>query len=71
MLAGGVLTSLTMSEPVFRRFEKYNSTSAVFDTGETLEDNTSAKVFRHAVFCYGWWDNPKDASDGYWLCKNR
>jgi hypothetical protein len=25
----------------------------------------------HAVFCYGWWDNPANLDDGYWLCKNR
>ncbi|WIA11714.1 hypothetical protein OEZ85_011810 [Tetradesmus obliquus] len=70
MLTGGVLTSLTMSEPTFRRFDKYNSATA-FDADETLEEVADTNIYRHAVFCYGWWDNPRDASDGYWLCKNR
>lgn len=70
MLAGGVLTSLTMSEAAFQRFKDYNSTSGIFDTDETLEQGTQAAIYRHAVFCYGWWDNPKDAGDGYWMCKN-
>jgi hypothetical protein len=71
MLAGGVLTSLTMSESAFKLFDKYNSSGVVFDTDETLEQAADLPIYRHAVFCYGWWDNPKDAGDGYWLCKNR
>jgi hypothetical protein len=70
MLAGGVLTSITMSQAVFDSFQAYNSSGVVFDMDETLDD-ARGELYRHAVFCYGWWDNPKDQEDGYWLCKNR
>jgi hypothetical protein len=69
MLAGGVLTSLTMSESAFRRFLDYSSAVPVFDTDETID--AALTPFRHAVFCYGWWDHPGSQDDGYWLCKNR
>ncbi|WIA33406.1 hypothetical protein OEZ86_006540 [Tetradesmus obliquus] len=72
MLNGGVLTSIAMSQAVFKRFEVYN-TNAVFDSTDDLSQEGStggpeAAAYMHALFCYGWQDTAN--GDGYWLCKN-
>jgi hypothetical protein len=73
MLSGGVLTPLAMSASDFKQFEEYSaSSSSTFTTSEALSaDRASDVTMWHAVFCYGWWDNPRKTNDGYWLCKNR
>ncbi|WIA24128.1 hypothetical protein OEZ85_013723 [Tetradesmus obliquus] len=72
MLNGGVITSIAMSQAVFKLFSVYNKT-AVFDTTEDLSPSRSAGApevapYTHALFCYGWRDTPN--GDGHWLCKN-
>jgi hypothetical protein len=75
MLSGGVITSMAMTNSAFTNFVNNNTDSkAVFTMSEFFKDLRSADptgVDMHAVFCYGWWDNPRDNRDGYWLCKNR
>jgi hypothetical protein len=71
MLSGGVITSIAMSGATFAQFESYKpSNDDVFKTTAESED-ASRIATMHAVFCYGWWDNPRSTTDGYWLCKNR
>lgn len=72
MLAGGVITSMAMSYPAFTEFvsNKTGPNSAVY-TSEDLQLANPRGVAMHAVFCYGWWDNPGNTDDGYWICKNR
>lgn len=75
MLNGGVLTSLAMSDGVNGAFKNFkaNKTAAngAFSVAEDLRMVVPSSVVMHAVFCYGWWDNPVRADDGYWICKNR
>jgi hypothetical protein len=71
MLSGGVMASMAMSEEAFKRFVAYNTTAGdVFSTYEDLSV-VQRGITMHAVFCYGWWDNPNNTKDGWWLCKNR
>jgi hypothetical protein len=72
MLNGGVITSMAMSQRAFDSFSS-NATKAygAFTTAEDLRRSAPDAVVMHAVFCYGWWDNPTKADDGYWICKNR
>ncbi|WIA38518.1 hypothetical protein OEZ86_001839 [Tetradesmus obliquus] len=68
MLSGGVIASMAMSDAAFRQFQTYGAAGdAVFAPNEDLAGNPATM---HAIFCYGWWDNPKDTVDGWWLCKN-
>jgi hypothetical protein len=72
MLTGGVFTSLAMSATSFDRFVA-NKTGAngAFTTTDDARKLGPANSIMHAVFCYGWWDNPNTLGDGYWICKNR
>jgi hypothetical protein len=63
ILDGGVLTSLGISPA----FESYTATSRVID-GDIPENEVPNW---HAVFCYGYTDNPRGIGEGHWLCKNR
>jgi hypothetical protein len=68
MLNGGVFTSMALSGADFVRFVDYKAAAnGVFTAAQYIP----ADARMHAVFCYGWWDNPRSESDGYWLCKNR
>jgi hypothetical protein len=70
MLNGGVFTSMALSWASFKRFFDYKpTTNSVFTATEDLAAGGEGTM--HAVFCYGWWDNPQNAGDGYWVCKNR
>jgi hypothetical protein len=72
MLNGGVITSMAMSAGAFTNFvANKTAANAVFAVSEDLRSAAPAVVAMHAVFCYGWWDNPRNINDGYWLCKNR
>jgi hypothetical protein len=72
MLSGGVITSMGMSNAAFASFvNNRTGSNAVFASSEDLRRTDPTGVAMHAVFCYGWWDNPRDNRDGYWLCKNR
>lgn len=75
MLNGGVLASLALSNGVNGAFQKFvaNKISAngAFSVAEDLRLAVPGDVAMHAVFCYGWWDHPARAEDGYWICKNR
>jgi hypothetical protein len=72
MLTGGVLTSMAMSRATFNQFEQNRTTAnGVFTVNEDVLRVAPGDVFMHAVFCYGWWDNPRALNDGYWICKNR
>lgn len=73
MLSGGIFTSMAVSNTAFQQFVSYNAKArnAVFKTTEDLALTPNTEVTMHAVFCYGWWDNPSDVEDGWWLCKNR
>jgi hypothetical protein len=72
MLNGGVITSMAMSNKAFDNFVKnVTSANAAFNTAEDLRLTAPESVSMHAAFCYGWWDNPSKADDGYWVCKNR
>jgi hypothetical protein len=64
VLRGGVLTSLA----ILPTFEAYIGAAAsrIVD-GEVPQDDTRW----HAVFCYGYADDPRNNGEGYWLCKNR
>uniref|UniRef100_A0A383V630 Peptidase C1A papain C-terminal domain-containing protein n=1 Tax=Tetradesmus obliquus TaxID=3088 RepID=A0A383V630_TETOB len=68
MLNGGVFTSMALSGADFVRFVDYKTAaSGVFTAAQSIPAGADQM---HAVFCYGWWDNPRSESDGYWLCKN-
>lgn len=67
MLTGGVITSMALPWADFERFTAYKQ--GVFLAMNELQPGTEGVM--HAVFCYGWWDDPRSSSDGYWLCKNR
>ncbi|WIA40756.1 hypothetical protein OEZ86_004437 [Tetradesmus obliquus] len=67
MLTGGVITSMALPWADFERFTGYKQ--GVFLAMNELQPGTEGVM--HAVFCYGWWDDPRSSSDGYWLCKNR
>jgi hypothetical protein len=41
----------------------------VFRINEDLR--TAQEIIMHAIFCYGWWDDPANTEEGWWLCKNR
>lgn len=70
MLSGGVIASMAMSDDAFERFKTYGTQrDDVYSPFEDLARAVSAIM--HAIFCYGWWDNPQDSADGWWLCKNR
>lgn len=66
MLTGGVITSMALPWADFERFTAYKQ--GVFLAMNELQPGTEGVM--HAVFCYGWWDDPRSSSDGYWLCKN-
>uniref|UniRef100_A0A383WEQ7 Peptidase C1A papain C-terminal domain-containing protein n=1 Tax=Tetradesmus obliquus TaxID=3088 RepID=A0A383WEQ7_TETOB len=70
MLTGGVLTSMALSEATFDCFA--TSTTAASGTFSATEEASrlGGTAVMHAVFCYGWWDNPRSVGDGYWMCKN-
>jgi hypothetical protein len=67
MLTGGVFTSMALSMDGFERFKQYKS--GIFTATDEIKAGADGTM--HAVFCYGWWDNPRSSSDGYWICKNR
>jgi hypothetical protein len=70
MLSGGVIASMALSLPAFGQFTQYvASAKRVFSPIEDL--TTSPEVVMHAIFCYGWRDNPRNTEEGWWLCKNR
>jgi hypothetical protein len=72
MLTGGVMTSMAMSLQSFEAFvNNKTGANAVFTMAEDLRKAFISNVATHAAFCYSWWDNPRNTSDGYWLCKNR
>jgi hypothetical protein len=72
MLTGGVFTSMAMSLDAFTQFVAYTgSAGSVFSINEDLQLAAASGVMMHAVFCYGWWDDPKNVEKGYWICKNR
>jgi hypothetical protein len=59
MLTGGVMTSIAMSQNFFRSFvDNRTGANSVFATDEDARLIASEPFFMHAVFCYGWWDNP-------------
>jgi hypothetical protein len=68
MLSGGVIASMAMSDIEFQRFLAYGAAGGVYSP---TEDLSGEDPVMHAVFCYGWWDNPQNVTDGWWLCKNR
>ncbi|WIA44571.1 hypothetical protein OEZ86_007296 [Tetradesmus obliquus] len=74
MLHGGVMTSLAMTDGPNGAFAAFvaNKTAAngAFSVAEDLRFSAPGGVAMHAVFCYGWWDNPTKSDDGYWICKN-
>lgn len=69
MLAGGVMTAVAMSLRTYAGFVQYTAADNVFSAAEGLVPGFD-QVYQ-ALFCYGWWDNPCNDIDGYWLCKNR
>ncbi|WIA40508.1 hypothetical protein OEZ86_013858 [Tetradesmus obliquus] len=72
MLSGGAITSMALSYPhAFTAFvnNKTGPNSALYSS-EDLRLADPLSVAMHAVFCYGWWDNPRNSNDGYWICKN-
>ncbi|WIA16022.1 hypothetical protein OEZ85_012754 [Tetradesmus obliquus] len=71
MLSGGVMTSIAMTDETYKQFEQYSSrlTKDIITAPQPGADENSIAAM-HAVFCYGWWDNPRNNEDGYWLCKN-
>ncbi|WIA16006.1 hypothetical protein OEZ85_012739 [Tetradesmus obliquus] len=71
MLSGGVMTSMAMTNDTYRQFEEYNSKlkKDIITAPQQGADEDSIAA-RHAVFCYGWEDNPQNNEDGYWRCKN-
>jgi hypothetical protein len=72
MLNGGFITSMAMSAGAFTNFvANKTAANAVFAVAEDLRSTAVAVVAMHAVFCDGWWDNPRNVNDGYWICKNR
>jgi hypothetical protein len=72
MLTGGVITSMAISLVAFDDLiNNRTGANAAFARMEDLKKAAPANVWLHAVFCYSWWDNPRNTSDGYWLCKNR
>jgi hypothetical protein len=72
MLNGGVITSLAMSRTTFDAFVLYRVPGdGVFSTYEDAEQVAVNDITMHAVFCYGWRDDPVKVDEGYWLCKNR
>uniref|UniRef100_A0A383W5T9 Peptidase C1A papain C-terminal domain-containing protein n=1 Tax=Tetradesmus obliquus TaxID=3088 RepID=A0A383W5T9_TETOB len=71
MLAGGVFTSMAMSKAAFGAFSNnITADNGVFNFTEDPRRLNPGNIIMHAVFCYGWWDNPANLDDGYWLCKN-
>jgi hypothetical protein len=64
MLYGGVMTSLASLPNVF---QSLNYTNYKYDASPSEAESYDM----HAVFCYGWWNNPSQSGDGWWLCKNR
>ncbi|WIA33138.1 hypothetical protein OEZ86_006289 [Tetradesmus obliquus] len=71
MLAGGVFTSMAMSKAAFGAFSNNKTAdNGVFNFTEDPRTLNPGNIIMHAVFCYGWWDNPANLDDGYWLCKN-
>jgi hypothetical protein len=72
MLSGGVIASMAMSGRTFKQFLAFKGpVNAVVTSNESLAGTAFGDVVMHAVFCYGWWDNPNNLEDGWWLCKNR
>jgi hypothetical protein len=72
MLTGGVMTSIAMSQSIFRSFvANRTGANSVFTANEDARTFASEQPAMHAVFCYGWSDNPRITGDGYWICKNR
>jgi hypothetical protein len=72
MLSGGVIASMAMSGRTFKQFLAFKGpVNAVVTANESLAGTAFGHVVMHAVFCYGWWDNPNNLEDGWWLCKNR
>jgi hypothetical protein len=72
MLTGGVMTSIAMSAATFKNFvANKTAASGAFTANEDVRMAAQQDVMMHAVFCYGWWDNPRTLGDGYWICKNR
>jgi hypothetical protein len=72
MLSGGFIASMAMSEEAtFPQFQTYTPGALASDVLRTDKVVTPERATMHAVFCYGWWDNPANDEDGYWLCKNR
>jgi hypothetical protein len=70
MLSGGVITSMAMSSDAFQQFQAYGAAAdAVYSVVEDLAGALPDTM--HAVFCYGWSDNPQKVDEGWWLCKNR
>ncbi|WIA24077.1 hypothetical protein OEZ85_013685 [Tetradesmus obliquus] len=74
MLHGGVMTSLAMTDGQNGAFAAFvankTATNGAFSVAEDLRFSAPGGVVMHAVFCYGWWDNPTKSDDGYWICKN-
>jgi hypothetical protein len=69
MLSGGVFTSTAFPDAhAWEAFIRYNATTNVYSS---REPQSSDYFMMHALFCYGWWDNPCHAKGGFWLCKNR
>jgi hypothetical protein len=72
MLNGGVITSMAMGPQAFQDFiNNRTGVNAAFSVAEALRTTAPGNVEMHAVFCYGWWDHPRNIEEGYWLCKNR
>jgi hypothetical protein len=70
ILSGGVIASMAMSRRTFNQFLTFQGPETrIFTANESLISSTD--VVMHAIFCYGWWDNPTNLEDGWWLCKNR
>jgi hypothetical protein len=73
MLSGGVFASMALSAAAFKQFLDYKPKSSNDSTSvlRVTENLSRVNPIMHAIFCYGWWDNPRDLKDGWWLCKNR
>jgi hypothetical protein len=72
MLSGGVMTSIAMTDETYKQLQMYKppSKTDAFTAPQIGADARSITTM-HAIFCYGWWDNPRNVEDGYWICKNR
>uniref|UniRef100_A0A383VC45 Peptidase C1A papain C-terminal domain-containing protein n=1 Tax=Tetradesmus obliquus TaxID=3088 RepID=A0A383VC45_TETOB len=62
------MTAVAMSLRTYAGFVQYTAADNVFSAAEGLVPGFD-QVYQ-ALFCYGWWDNPCNDIDGYWLCKN-